>query len=277
MMKRTIIVSAAFAATLATLAGCNTGGGSYEQTFSCPYEITEKGPDGTYVTKITYKLNSINTDKEVKTLDDVLFSESTNFTAVGSNPASYTQTTYEGGATTRKKMVTTYGLYYNGFYYETKNEAFLLASESDTKGNLVESVETKYAENSTKPNELIHMKDGVVVLRNYDYDYTNASLSSNPYYTYKQSVNGGEPTNMCFYIIKLSYDRYGNVTGYSEYEIYKGWVDTANRGTLVESRSEYSFPDMTEKYTMKYLNEETGVLETTNVTREYVDITVRNE
>jgi len=270
MKKSTILSAALIAATLATLAGCDSTGTS-EQTETLPYKITKVAPEGTYITTITYTPNSFSQEKETTTLNGQPFSERSAFKAENSG-SSYVLTSYSGGATSYEKIVSAYGYFYYNTYYETKKEVFTLASATDATGTLKESLETSYTDNTANIKEVIHKVGGTEVMRQYDYDYTYfTNYSANPYYTYMKVENGGEPVKMCYYVTQLSYN--GVTGGYSvdEYTIYKGWVDSSDtgKGTVVESCSDY-------ENTMKVLNEETGVLESTDYTVDYATITVRH-
>jgi len=274
-MKNTAILSTAAAvAMLAALAGCNPTG-STTQNIPMISKITEKGPNGTYVTEVTYKPNSTETLKEVKTLDGVPVYDKTDFMWESSTTHKYLQTNYNGSEATYQKVLSTIG-YYN---YVTKVEIFDLASPTDATGTLVESTETKYVDGTTNISEIVQKKNGVEVSRKYDYDYAYFSPSystTNPYFTYKQSVNGGAPTVMCYYATKLMYDYSVQRDTVVEYEVYKNWVDTSNKGTLVESQTGYTSTNTSLTITIKRLNETTGTMESTDVTTDYVTVTVVN-
>jgi len=272
-MKNTAILSTAAAvAMLAALAGCNPTGSS-TQNYTLPYKVTEVGPGGTYVTEITRKANSTETEKETRTLNNMPFYEKSDY-KLESVGYSYIQTNYDGPSATYQKVLVS-SSYYN---LVSKVEIFDLASPTDTPGTLVESTETKYFDGTSDISEIIQKKNGVEVLRNFNYDYTNFSQSyssTNPYFTYERSVNGGASEKMCYYGTKTAYDYVEQRNVVTEYEVYRGWVDTNSKGTMIESLSGYSSPSSTStKHTVKKLNETTGVLESTEVTTDYTTVTV---
>lgn len=264
MKRTTILFSAALAAAIATLAGCNPTGSS-EQTIPMARKVTEVRGGKTYITEFTYKPNSVDHENEVQTLNGVPVYERT-YTGTYDNN-SYVQTNYgEGGEKTYQRSTPVV----NG--NKLTVSIYAISSESDTStGTLVESVETTYIDGTRNYSEAIHTRGGTVVSRDFDFDYTNFKTGVQyPYYTYKRSEEGGEPVTMCFYGNKLNI--YGE---FLEYTIYKNWVDATTKGDVVESKTEYSAEGSTDSYTMKTINKDTGLLETTKVTTDYINITVR--
>ncbi len=149
-----------------------------------------------------------------------------------------TRTNYnEDGSTSVHTLVSVFGYSTSQHLLETEYKV------TDAGGAVIELKETKHNEKGV--SEIKHTVNGAEILHRTDYNYDNMS-GSNPYYTYKESKDGGEPVNM--YFKALLYDNTNNIFTPLEYEIWAGWESDTNKGVLVEEQIEYEGKQMEIKY-----------------------------
>jgi hypothetical protein len=269
-MKRSAFILGAIAAI--TLAGCEMGGNNgYTQSRYFPTKMTETTAGVTVTT--TYKWDdNANQIEETQTTSgsSVGYVISDYENAIENNIHVSTcirVSTDAEGVQKTETLKSTYGAYAGGGYRESKFEIFESGSTTP-----VEVRETKYGNDGISDYKIT--RDGVVTLHRNEYNYNVSSLTG---FTFKESVNGGEPVNICHVYTEVQRDYNGDISAVLGYEIYSNWTGNKENSTLIEKKTDYSESGTTSEYTItKYdANGENPVV--TEVETDYKLITVTYE